>query len=167
MEGVWCDEYLPVPVVLCVARLCPWLRDISCDTFDGEELADALESLERVAGTLKELDLSVDVEEEIEPGNALRAAEALGHLSSLRLLRVAWDCPSSRACLLAPTLSSLSLLSSLEVTGPPRQGAPPPQEALGLWPGSLRDVTLQCAGMLGRVHALLHLGGVTTLRFIG
>ena len=148
-----------------MARLCPWLQDVSCRADDGAGLADALQGLERVAGTLNELRLYVDESNFIEPCATLRAAEALGRLSGLGLIVIFLDFPSSHAWMFGTALSSLTSLSLLEVTGELWKN-PPPQQ-LGVWPGSLREVTLECPRLLGGLRALPHMGGVTKLKIEG
>ena len=165
---------VPAGTVVHVARLCPRLREVSCRALDSAELAAALEGLAPVAGTLEALELTMQdyaqmsvgifAPVQVEPGALLPASEALGRLRSLRRLHIVWEHEPGPACLLAPALPSLSSLSSLEVNGlPPGWLATRLSPPLGVWPGSLREVTLYYPGMLGGLRALPHLGGVTKL----
>ena len=57
--SAWLARTLPAPAVPQLARVCPGLLGIGCEALGGEELAEALEVLATVVGTLKVLSLTV------------------------------------------------------------------------------------------------------------
>ena len=157
--------YLSASTATQVVRLCPRLREVSCEASGAAGLAAALEGLAPVAGPLEAASLKITGE--VEPSAMPRAVEALRRLDGLRQLKVDWDREPGAAALLGPALQELTSLSSLEVAGGAWWEAAQPPQPLDLQPGPLRELGLDCRGHLNALRAFPCLGGVTELKLVG